>query len=329
MKEFSEDSILKFIKNKLPNPDARVLVGFGDDAACYKIPSGKFSCITTDAFVENIHFSLKYFSFYDIGVKSLTSSLSDIAAVGGTPSVAVLSLFLRDGISENMVDELYRGIKESASKYWVNIVGGDIVKANEIAIVFTIVGEIEKSNITLRSGAKPGDIICVTGNLGGSYTGWLVLEKAIDIGSYGFQNIVEKHLRPEARIEESKKIIETVKVNSMIDISDGLSTDMLHIAEESRVSVHIETAKIPVSEEAKRAALLFKLDPIETALKSGEEYELLFTILEKDIEKLNDININIPITIIGRIADKSQKNIIVNPDGAAKPLIPTGYNHFS
>ena len=177
MKEFSEDSILKFIKNKLPNPDARVLVGFGDDAACYKIPSGKFSCITTDAFVENIHFSLKYFSFYDIGVKSLTSSLSDIAAVGGTPSVAVLSLFLRDGISKNMVDELYRGIKESASKYWVNIVGGDIVKANEIAIVFTIVGEIEKSNITLRSGAKPGDIICVTGNLGGSYTGWLVLEK--------------------------------------------------------------------------------------------------------------------------------------------------------
>ncbi|TET78417.1 MAG: thiamine-phosphate kinase [Candidatus Cloacimonadota bacterium] len=328
MKEFTEESILNYIKKKLPSPDARVLVGFGDDAAIYKIPSGKYSCITTDAFVENIHFSLKHFSFYDIGVKSLTSAISDIAAVGGTPSVAVLSLFLREWITAKSIDKLYNGIRAAARKYWVNIVGGDIVKANEIAIVFTIVGEIDKSNITLRSGAKPGDIICVTGNLGSSYTGHLLLEKEIDINAYGFQNIIEKHLRPEARIEESRKILETVTVHSMIDISDGLSTDLLHIAEESRVSVHIEASKIPVNEETKRAAALLKLDPIEASLKSGEEYELLFTISETDFKRLKNVKIEIPITVIGKVFEKSRKNMIVFPDGTTEPLIPIGYNHF-
>ena len=328
MKDLNEESILKFIKGRLPNPDARVLVGFGDDAALYKIPFGKYSCITTDAFIEDIHFSFDYFSFYNIGVKSLTSALSDIAAVGGTPSVAVLSLFLRDGITENNIDELYKGIRETAKKYWVNIVGGDTVKANEIAVIFTVVGEIDKSNITLRSGAKSGDIICVTGNLGGSYTGHLVLENKINIKSYGFQNIVEKHLKPEARIKESSKILEAVPVHSMIDISDGLSTDLLHIAEESRVSIKIDASKIPVSNETKRAASLLKLDPIEVALKSGEEYELLFTISELDFEQLKDAKISIPITVIGKVFVKSQKNLIIFPDGKTKQLKPTGYNHF-
>jgi len=243
MVALSETSVLKLIRKILPNPDA----------ACYKIPSGNYSCISTDAFIENVHFSLAYFSFQDIGVKSLAAALSDIAAVGGTPSVAVVSLLLTKGIKDADIQELYTGINETAKKYWVNIVGGDIVKAEEIAIIFTIVGEIEKSRITLRSGAEEGDIIFVTGNLGDSYMGQLVLEKGIDIESYGFYDIVQKHLRPEPRIIESKKLLDTVKIHSMIDISDGLSTDILHIALESRKSIKLEASKLPISDEAKRS----------------------------------------------------------------------------
>ena len=328
MKKLTERSILKSIKDKLRTPDARVLVGFGDDAAIYKIPSGNFSCITTDAFVENRHFSLNYFSFYDIGVKSLISALSDIAAVGGTPSVAVVSLLLQKDISENEIGELYKGIRETAKKYWVNIVGGDVVNANETAIIFTIVGEIEKLNVTLRSGAKPDDIVCVTGSLGGSYLGRLVLEEKIDINSYGFQYLIEKHLRPEARVIESRKILHNITVHSMIDISDGLSTDLLHIAEESRISVNIEADKIPIKDEVKRAASLFKLDPIEAALKSGEEYELIFTVSEENFNKIKKIDIGVPITSIGKVFKAGQENTLVLPDGTKNPLIPTGYDHI-
>jgi len=329
MKEFTETSILKHIGRKLPNPDARVLVGFGDDTAVYKIPNGKFSCITTDAFVENKHFSLRYFPLYDIGVKSLTSALSDIAAVGGIPSIAVISLFIRKGIYDIMIDEIYNGILKTAKKYWVNIVGGDIVKADELAIVFTIVGEIDKSSITLRSGAKPNDIICVTGTLGGSFTGRMALEKNLDINTYSLENIVKKHLQPEARLKESQKLLKTVNVHSMIDISDGLSTDIVHIAEESRVGVHIEADNIPISEETKRAISLFNLNPIEVALKSGEEYELLFTIPKEELKILEDNKIGIPITPIGRVTEKGEKNLLILPDGTSQVLIPTGYNHFS
>jgi len=328
MDVLSETSILKLIKRKLPNPDARVLVGFGDDAACYKIPSGSYSCITTDAFIENVHFSLGYFTFYDIGIKSFVSALSDIAAVGGTPSVAVVSLLLTKGTDNSDIDELYKGINETAKKYWVNIVGGDITKAEEIAVIFTVVGEIDKSNITLRSGAEEGDAIFVTGNLGDSYTGRLVLESGIDVDAYGFQNLVKKHLRPEPRIAESRKLLQRIKIHSMIDISDGLSTDILHIAEESRKSVQLEAAMLPISDESKRAANQFKLSAVETALRSGEEYELLFTAPESEQKHILELDIGIPITKIGKILAPSQTNIIFFPDGKQKPLIPTGYNHF-
>ncbi|TET16973.1 MAG: thiamine-phosphate kinase [Candidatus Cloacimonadota bacterium] len=328
MKEFSEDDFLNFVKKKLPLPDARVLVGFGDDSAFYKIPTGKYSCITTDAFVENTHFSLNYFPLYNIGTKSLVSALSDIAAVGGTPSVAVLSLFLRKGIVDTMIDDMYRGIRETAKKYWVNVVGGDTVKAHELALVFTIVGEIDKSQITLRSGAKPGDSICVTGNLGASYIGQMVLEQKMDIDTLGFQKIVNKHLNPEARIDESKKILQHLKVHAMIDISDGLSTDLLHIAQESRVNIYLEANKIPIAEKTLRAAAHFELNAIETALKSGEEYELLFTIPQTEVHKLNTIDIGVRITEIGKITEKGKNNLIAYPDGTTVPLFPTGYNHF-
>jgi thiamine-monophosphate kinase len=328
MKEYSENDLLKFIKEKLSRPDARVLVGVGDDSAFYKIPSGSISCITTDAFVENTHFSLNYFPLYNIGVKSFVSALSDIAAVGGEPSVAVLSLFLRKGILDRMIDDIYNGINYVAKKYWVNVVGGDTVKSNQLAVVFTIVGEIDKSYITLRSGAKPGDAICVTGYLGGPYVGQMALEQKTDVNTHGFENIVNRHLLPEARIVESRKILEKVKVNSMIDISDGLSTDLIHIAEESRVSVHLEVENIPIDDETKRASSFFDLDPVDVALRSGEEYELLFTIPEKEIEKLGKIDIGIPISIIGTVREEGKKNLIAYPDGTTKPLFPTGFNHF-
>lgn len=329
MKEFTEKELLKFVRSRLPVPDSRVLVSFGDDSAVYSTPTGKLSCISTDAFVENVHFSLKHSTFYDIGIKSLVSGLSDIAAMGGIPSVAVFSLFVRKVIYDVMFDDLYRGIRETAKKYWVNIVGGDTVEAEELAIVFTVVGEIEKSNITLRSGAKPGDVICVTGYPGDSYAGRIALEKKLDIGKYGIQRIIAKHLRPEARIEASKKIISTRKINSMIDISDGLSTDILHIADESRVGVQLEAKNIPISEETIKVTSMLDLNPIETALKSGEEYELLFTTPEENLKTIESMDIGIPISTIGTITEKSQNNIIVYSDGSSKPLNPTGYNHLA
>lgn len=328
MKEFTENDLLKYIREKLSLPDARVLVGVGDDAAFYKIPSGSISCITTDAFVENTHFSLNYFPLYNIGLKSLVSALSDIAAVGGAPSVAVLSLFLRKGILDRMIDELYNGINDAAKKYWVNVVGGDTVKAGELAVVFTIVGEIDKAHITLRSGAKPGDAICVTGHLGASHVGQMALGQKADADSIGCGDITRKHLFPEARIIESRKILEKINVHAMIDISDGLSTDLLRIMDESRVSAHLEAERIPIDEDTKKASLHFDLDPLDVALKSGEEYELLFTVSPKDVTKLEKIDIGLPISVIGEVTGKGKKNLIAFPDGTTRPLYPTGFDHF-
>jgi thiamine-monophosphate kinase len=328
MKEFSENDLLKYIREKLSPPDARVLVGVGDDAAFYKIPSGAISCITTDAFVENTHFSLNYFPFYNIGVKSLVSALSDIAAVGGEPSVAVVSLFLRKGILDRMIDDIYTGIIDTAKKYWVNIVGGDTVRANELAVVFTIVGEIDKAHITLRSGAKPGDAICVTGCLGGAHVGRMALEQKANTEDYAFEHVKKKHLSPEARIKESRKLLQAISIHAMIDISDGLSTDLLHITDESRVTAHLLADKIPIDDETRRASAHFELDPVEVALKSGEEYELLFTISQKDVPKLDSVDIGIPVSVIGSIVQHGKNNLIAFPDGTTKPLYPTGFNHF-
>ncbi len=328
MKEFTENDLLKYIREKLSMPDARVLVGVGDDAAFYKIPSGAISCITTDAFVENTHFSLNYFPFYNIGVKSLVSALSDIAAVGGAPSVAVLSLFLRKGILDRMIDDIYNGIIETAKKYWVNVVGGDTVRAGELAVVFTIVGEIDKAHITLRSGAKPGDAVCVTGHLGASHVGQMALEQKADTDSLRCEMIIKKHLSPEARIAESRNILDEINVHAMIDISDGLSTDLLRITDESRVTARLEAERIPIHEETKRASKHFDLDPVDVALRSGEEYELLFTVSPKDVHKLKNLDAGIPITVIGEITKQGKNNLIAYPDGTTKPLYPTGFNHF-
>jgi thiamine-monophosphate kinase len=227
-----------------------------------------------------------------------------------------------------MIDDIYSGIVDTAKKYWVNVVGGDTVKAGELAVVFTIVGEIDKAHITLRSGAQPGDAICITGHLGASHVGQMALEQKADTSSLGCEHIKRKHLSPEARIMESRKILEQINVHAMIDVSDGLSTDLLRITDESRVTAHLEAEKIPIDEETRKASLHFDLDPVEVALKSGEEYELLFTIAQKDVSKLLEIDIGIPISVIGEITRQDKKNLIAYPDGTTKPLYPTGFNHF-
>ncbi len=311
-----EFSLINRIRQEIGKEKGNVIVGPGDDTAVLKTPENKHLLFTCDCLVENVHFSLDYAKPHDLGWKALAVNGSDIAAMGGQIKYVTVSLILNKKISEKWVDGLYKGFKEFIKEYPLSLVGGNIARSNSSTVIdIAMLGEAEKYKFIKRSGAKIGDLIVVTGTLGDSKAGMEILKKG---GLNSF--LTKKHLRPIPRLKEIKNITSRVKLNSMIDISDGFTQDLFHILEESKVSAKLDRTKIPISLQLKKFA---KEKAINYALGGGEDYELLFTLSKKEARKL-PVQVNgTPLTIVGEIIKGNPKIIA---DG--KKIASQGYNHF-
>jgi thiamine-monophosphate kinase len=298
--------------------DKSVLNQIGDDTSVVKV-GGKTLLFTIDTLVEDDHFSLRWSSPFQIGMKAMESNVSDIAANGGRPRYALISLCLKKDTDVEFVDEIYKGIYSVADKYGFEVIGGNLTHGKQIVIDVAMIGDTKKP--VLRSGAKVGDLICVTGDLGKSKAG---LELFRRFGSHARHfDAVTAHLEPKARLEESMVISEFA--SAMIDVSDGLAPEVGHICERSKVGAVIQTDKIPISKQTLAAAKLLKTNAMDFALRGGEDYELVFTLPEKRMKELKKKFSG--FTVVGKILPKGEGIYLL--ENGKKRNIGKGYDHFN
>ena len=334
--QLGEFGLIEHLTRNIELQNASSIVGVGDDAAVID-HFGKQTVITTDLLIEGIHFDLMYTPLKHLGYKSIVVNLSDIYAMNATPTQITLSLGISNRFSVEALDEFYEGVYAACNFYGVDLIGGDTASSQKGFIIsVTAVGEVNPDKYVKRSGAKKGDLICVSGDLGGAYLGLTLLEreKKIYLENPGVQPdlenedyIVGRLLKPEAR----KDIIEFFAANaimptSMMDISDGLSSEILHICKQSECGAVLYEEKIPVHEQAKQFAYKLELDPTACALSGGEDYELLFTIQQSDYEKLA---LNENISVIGYITPAEEGATIITKGGNKFNITAQGWNAFS
>jgi thiamine-monophosphate kinase len=326
IKEIGEFNLIDRMSAIIGTPKRPLVAGIGDDCAVLYPPKEKLQLVTTDMLVEDVHFSLSTASPYQIGWKSLAANISDIAAMGGEPTFAFVSVGFPKNTTAEFIDDLYLGMKKIAESYEVDIVGGDTVSSPEIIINIALLGEVESGNQILRSGAKAGDAICVTGDVGGSSAGLAILQNSLSIED------TEKHLMPIPRVTEGRLLAKSHFVNAMIDISDGVASEVHHICKQSRTGAELYMAKIPLSPNVIPVAKQLEQDPCRFALYGGEDYELLFTCQYDKVDILREQiaqRCNTPITLIGRIIDNSSLITIEDEIGEIAILKPRGYDHFT
>lgn len=323
-----EFGLIELIRKKCGLADKKIILGIGDDAAIIKSDPNKLLVLTTDALIQTVHFNLDYFSFYQLGWRSLAANLSDLAAMGGKPVCSVVTLGLNDRVSVENLMQFYQGMLALSKRFDCPVVGGDMVRSpKEIVISIFALGEVEKKKITKRSGARVGDLICVTGELGEAQAGLELLLKKREGKSLQFSPaLTRKHLLPLPRLAESDFLVHNAKLNSMIDISDGLASDLHQVCKESKVGAVIYERKIPLGSKAIRAAKLLKKNPLEFALSGGEEYELLFTLSKAQARGLLS-KARFKLTVIGEIVPR-RKGVSLERAGQKSKLLPRGYNHF-
>lgn len=326
--------INRISKDTIINPK-NILLGIGDDCAAYHASTDKIVLATCDMLVENIHFTLSTCSPRQLGRKAVAVNISDIAAMGGIPCQALLSLGIASSTSVEFIDQLVDGMKEEAKLFEANIIGGDTVRSSlGLVINITLIGEVEPDLIVKRSTAKPGDLIMVTGELGGSAAGLILLLEEKKYSSVPL-NIAEEvksaHLFPIPRIKEGRIIARERLANSMIDISDGLASDLTRICEASAVGAKIYASKIPILSAAKEVGGLIKRSPLDLALYGGEDYELLFTVSPQkadNIIKSLKKELNAKVSVIGEIREGQEGIKLEDLQGKVSDLQPKGYNHF-
>lgn len=305
----------------------------GDDAAVID-HFGRQTVVSTDLLIEGIHFDLSYTPLKHLGYKSVSVNVSDIYAMNAVPTQITLSIGISNRMSVEALDEFYAGVYAACEQYNIDLVGGDTSSSQKGFIIsVTALGEVAPGNYVLRSGAKPNDLICVSGQLGGAFLGLTLLEREkkifADTGAQpdleGQAYIVGRLLKPEAR----KDIVELfgekeIKPTAMMDISDGLSSELMHLCKESNTGCIVYEDKIPVNEEAKDFAYKLQLDPTACALSGGEDYELVFTIAQSDYEKLKD---NSAISIIGYMTPPNEGMQLITRAGNKHALVAQGWNH--
>ena len=302
-------------KTKLFSND--ILIGIGDDTAVLRHSKNKYLLFTTDMLVEEDHFSLKYSTAEQIGMKSVEVNVSDIAAMGGLPKHALISIALPKNIEVEFVDDLYRGFNKAGKKYRIDIVGGDITHSKQIVIDVAMIGFVEKKNLCLRSDAKVNDLVCVSGNLGKSTAGLGLLLKNKKGKS------IKAHLGPKARLDYSRKIAKYV--NAMEDVSDGLAQEIRNICDASKVGAVIYKEKIPISKTTIHDAKKINKNAHDFALYGGEDFELVFTINKNKLSKLKK-KIKNKIYVLGGILNKNKGLYLL--DKGKKIKLKKGYDHF-
>lgn len=285
------------------------LKGPGDDAAVLR--SEKHQVLTTDLLIEGIHFDLSYTPLKHLGYKSVVVNLSDVCAMNARPKQILVSVAVSNRFSVEAMDDLYAGIKAACDHYGVDLLGGDTTASPKgMVISVTAIGEAEAGQLAYRNGAREGDLLCVSGDLGAAYVGLQLLERekrifkenpGVKIDLSGHEYTVGRQLKPEARLDIVSLLAEAnVLPTAMIDISDGLSSEILHICRQSGLGCLVEEEQVPVAKETYDTALSFNIDPINCALSGGEDYELLFTIKPEDRGKMAQIP---EVTIIGEMLD--------------------------
>ena len=315
--------------------NASTIVSIGDDAGVID-NFGKQTVVSTDMLVEGIHFDLMYTPLKHLGYKSVIVNLSDIYAMNATPAQITMSIAFSNRFSVEALDELYEGMYAACDKYGVDLIGGDTTSSQKgLIISVTAIGEVEPGKFVKRSGANKGDLICVSGDLGAAFLGLTLLEreKKIFLETKGVQPdlenqdyIIGRILKPEAR----KDIIEFFAANeimptSMIDVSDGLSSELLHICKQSNTGCVLYEEKIPVNNFARQYAYKLELDPTACALSGGEDYELLFTLSQNDYDK---ITLNEQISVVGYITNAEEGSIIITKGSNKHKLTAQGWNAF-
>ena len=328
LSRLGEFGIIERIKNVLGTQSSDVQISIGDDAAVYKTNSRTWSVITTDALVEGVHFDLSYTPVYSVGWKLLAINISDIAAMGGIPRNAVISLAVTDSWSEKKIDQLARGIADCCKRYSCDLIGGDTVRSvSKTFFSATVTGEVEPEYCVQRSGAETGDLICVTGILGRAKAGFHILSSS-QKKSWS-EKTINHFLYPEPRVKEARMLVKEVGINAMIDISDGLASEIHHICSSSGKGCIIYGDKIPVAEELEKLFYRKNKPLFYYAMQSGEEYELLFTVSEYNLEKLKRKKIfqNEQISVIGKICDRDNGLQLIY-DNKKISLPAEGWDHF-
>jgi thiamine-monophosphate kinase len=333
--QLGEFGLIEKIKNKIFLNNASSLVGIGDDAAV--IDAGS-DCVllSTDMLLEGIHFDLSYMPLQHLGYKAVAVNVSDIAAMNGKPEQVTIGLALSNRFSIEAVELLYEGIRAACENYKVDLVGGDTTASSSgLVLSVSVIGRAPKEKIAYRSGAKVNDIICVTGDLGAAYMGLQVLvrEKKVFLDNPSAQPDLENHeyvvgrqLKPEARMDIIYELADLhIVPTAMIDVSDGLASEILHLSKASRVGVKLFEDKIPIDNNTFDTALEFKLDPIVIAMNGGEDYELLFTINQSDFEKVKN---HPDIHFIGHTHENAAQNVLISKAGTVVPIQAQGWKHF-
>lgn len=312
----SEWDIIRSIKDRIGTKpsDESPIFGIGDDCAVYTISEGRYGLFSTDISIENVHFDLKYTSFREAGYRSMTANISDIYAMGGKPLLALVALGLPDTMSQKNVDEIYDGLMASSSKHNTFIAGGDISRSDRLVISISIYGET--TNPVYRSGARPGDYIYLTGETGLSKLGLELLQGKRCYGNY--LRPVLKHLTPDPQGDLISIVTSDFAPTAMIDISDGLVSDLGQICRESGTGFILDGDSIPVPEELGRFCADYERNTLDYTLYSGEEYELIFTSTKPE----SSIN---GITLIGRI---TESGYILKTGDASLEIAIKGYDHF-
>jgi thiamine-monophosphate kinase len=334
--QLGEFGLIDRIASQFDSRNKNTKKGIGDDAAV--IDAGEdLLLLSTDMLLEGVHFNLAYMPLKHLGYKAVAVNVSDIAAMNGKPEQITIGLGLSNRFSLEAVDELYAGIRAACESYQVDLVGGDTSSSHSgLIISISVVGRVARERISYRSGARPNDIICVTGDLGSAYLGLQVLERERQVFLANpdmqpelerYEYLVGRQLKPEARMDVIHELADlNVVPTSMIDVSDGLASELLHLSKNSGVGIKIFEDKIPIDSGAFETAVEFKVDPVTCALNGGEDYELLFTIAPGDYEKIKN---HPDIHFIGHTHENRSQNVMITKHESVIPLKAQGWNHFA
>ncbi|WP_134089013.1 thiamine-phosphate kinase [Olivibacter sp. XZL3] len=336
LEKLGEFGLIDLISKSIELKEASTIKGIGDDAAVIQ-HEGKQTLISTDLLLEGVHFDLRYVPLKHLGYKAVQVNLSDIYAMNGIASQITFSIGLSSKFPLEAVEELYAGAILACKKYDVDLIGGDTSSSKQgLVISVTSIGYADPVSVTYRNGAGEGDLICVSGDLGGAYVGLQLLEREKQIflenpniqpDLEGKDYIVERQLKPEARRDVVQLLKDLqIKPTSMIDVSDGLASEILHICRQSSKGCRLYEEKIPIDQMTYDTAREFGLDPTVCALSGGEDYELLFTIKQADYEKIKG---DLDISVIGHIMEESAGCNLVSKSGNLHPITAQGWNAFN
>ena len=336
LSQLGEFGLIKHLTENITLHNPSSMKGVGDDAAVIEKTDTEVTLLSTDMLVEGVHFDLTYVPLKHLGYKAVAVNVSDICAMNGIAKQITVSIAVSNRFSTEALEELYAGILMACDKYKVDLVGGDTTSSlSGLVLSISVLGEAAKKDVVYRSGAKDKDLLVVTGDLGGAYMGLQILEREKAVFKEnpnlqpdldGNDYILERQLKPEARLDIIPLLKQLdVKPTSMIDISDGLASEILHICNQSNVGCNLYEDKIPMDSMTINRAHDFKLDPTICALSGGEDYELLFTISQPDFDKIRN---HPDFTVIGHITDKASGANMITRSGSSITLTAQGWDAF-